>query len=400
MLAGCGGGNVLRQAQDGTPVNPSFAAARTRSSTASYGVLYKFKGGPEDGASPAGSLLNVNGTLYGTTASGGSSTCYTMYSHDRCGTVFAITKSGKETVLYSFKGGSDGQSPTAGLIDVNGTLYGTTSDGNDCCGTVFAITTSGAETVLHTFAGGPGDGADPVANLININGTLYGTTASGGANGDGTVFTITTSGAETVLYSFKGYPDDGTAPSGSLMNVGGKLYGTTRLGGSHCGKGHGCGTVFAITTSGTETMLYSFKGHPHDGQWPGRANLIDIGGMYYGTTARGGVRDYGAAFKITKSGNETLLQSFLNVTDGGSPGALINVGGTLYGTAVFGGGSGGGTVFSITTSGTLTVLHRFGGSGDGDEPVAGLINVNGTLYGTTRAGGEKGGYGTVFWLKP
>jgi uncharacterized repeat protein (TIGR03803 family) len=396
MLVGCGGGN-------GVLVNPSPAAGRTHPTTVSYGVLYKFKGGTDDGGSPNGSLLNVNGTLYGTTFYGGSSTCYSRYSHDRCGTVFAITKSGKEAVLYSFKGGSDGYWPSAGLINVNGTLYGTTQDGGgNGGGTVFSITTSGAKTVLHSFTGAPDDGAYPEGGLTNVNGTLYGTTQGGGANHDGTVFTITTSGAETVLYSFKGYPDDGEGPGRSLIDVGGTLYGTTVRGGSHCKNGpfgHGCGTVFAITTSGTETMLYSFKGHP-DGQFPGGA-LVNVGGTFYGTTFRGGKYDDGAAFKIMKSGNETLLYSFVNASDGQGPGGLINVNDTLYGTALDRGGIGnGGTVFSITTSGTLTVLHRFGGKGDGNHPYGGLVDVNGTFYGTTNGGGVKDGYGTVFWLKP
>ncbi|HLY01034.1 MAG TPA: choice-of-anchor tandem repeat GloVer-containing protein [Candidatus Cybelea sp.] len=93
-------------------------------------------------------------------------------------------------VLYSFKGGSgDGRYPEAGLINVNGTLYGTTIEGpNGGPGTVFSITTSGNETMLHDFPGYSGDGAFPYAGLINVNGALYGTTAGGGANHAGTVF--------------------------------------------------------------------------------------------------------------------------------------------------------------------------------------------------------------------
>jgi uncharacterized repeat protein (TIGR03803 family) len=137
-------------------------------------------------------------------------------------------------VLYSFKG-KDGADPGAGLLNVNGTLYGTTTGGgkycrgSDGCGTVFSITTSGKETVLHSF-GGTGDSGYPKAGLLNVNGTLYGTTAGGGANGSGTVFSITTSGAETVLYSFKG-GKDGKAPSAGLLNVKGTLYGSTEVGG-------------------------------------------------------------------------------------------------------------------------------------------------------------------------
>ena len=106
-----------------------------------------------------------------------------------------ITASGKETVLYSFKGRPDGANPHGALLNVNGTLYGTTLGGGaHClkhggCGTVFSITTSGAETVLHSF-GGSGGGRNPEAGLIDVKGTLYGTTLEGGASDDGTVFSL------------------------------------------------------------------------------------------------------------------------------------------------------------------------------------------------------------------
>jgi uncharacterized repeat protein (TIGR03803 family) len=101
-------------------------------------------------------------------------------------------------VLYSFSGGTDGSFPTANLINVNGMLYGTTSFGggyygcgnSNGCGTVFSIDPkSGTEAVLHSFGSGS-DGGSPVAGLINVNGMLYGTTASGGAQRHGTVFSI------------------------------------------------------------------------------------------------------------------------------------------------------------------------------------------------------------------
>jgi uncharacterized repeat protein (TIGR03803 family) len=93
-------------------------------------------------------------------------------------------------VLYSFNGRS-GKSPYASLTDVNGMLYGTTSSGGaNGDGTVFQITPSGAERVLHSFEGGSLDGAFPFASLTNVKGTLYGTTSGGGGKGDGTVFSL------------------------------------------------------------------------------------------------------------------------------------------------------------------------------------------------------------------
>ncbi len=95
-------------------------------------------------------------------------------------------------IVYNFGKAPDGDTPVAGLIDVNGTLYGATESGGACCGTVFSVTTSGKETVLHSFRGGK-DGYSPFAGLLDVNGTLYGTTAGGdrGSSGYGTVFALT-----------------------------------------------------------------------------------------------------------------------------------------------------------------------------------------------------------------
>jgi uncharacterized repeat protein (TIGR03803 family) len=359
-----------------------------------FSVVYRFKGASGDGELPYAGLLNIKGTLYGTTQQGGT---------NGDGTVFSITPSGMETVLYSFKGGSgDGVEPLAGLTNVKGTLYGTTSlGGANKKGTVFSITPSGKETVLQTFGGSGGE--NPAAPLLNVNGTFYGTTAHGGANNDGTAFAITPSGTETVIHSFGGL-GDGIEPDAGLLNVKGTLYGTT-YGGGH----YSAGTVFSITPSGTETVLYSFgAGGSADGAYP-FASVINVNGTLYGTTAYGGAssRRVGTVFSITPSGTETVLYSFKGSShrDGAHPwAALIDVKGTLYGTTINGGVGARGTVFSITPSGTETVLHIFkGGPKDGAYPIAGLLNVNSKLYGTTFGGGSGSCYseygcGTAFSL--
>lgn len=388
-------------------------------STNGYKSLYSFKGGT-DGAVPYAPLLDVNGILYGTTQQGGTSTaCY----GSGCGTVFSIMTSGRERVLYSFKGGKDGSSPEASLIDVNGVLYGTTYSGGGArcykkagCGTVFAVTTSGKETVLHRFTGGLRDGAYSWAHLIDVKGTLYGTTAYGGASDDGTVFTMSTSGAESLLYSFKGPPADGDAPVAPLLDVKGELYGTTDGGGAN---GPYNGTVFGITTSGKETVLHSFAGGAGDGAEPW-AGLIDVGATLYGTTSEGGstlsdcgtlLGSCGTVFTITPSGKESVFYHFMyhassEKKDGWYPLAgLVAIGSALYGTTEYGGSTGClvrgcGTVFAVTTSANERVLHRFGKtSGDGVNPSAGLIKIDSSLYGTTLYGGTSG-MGTVFKISP
>jgi uncharacterized repeat protein (TIGR03803 family) len=160
-------------------------------------VLWSFGSGT-DGTNPHAGLIDVSGTLYGTTAFGGGTGC----DGYGCGTVFSIDPdTGAETPVYSFcsrKDCRDGDYPYAGLIDVRGALYGTTSSGGTStgcdgsgCGTVFSIDPStGAEAVLYSFFGGT-DGANPNASLIDVKGTLYGTTYNGGAYGYGTVFSLT-----------------------------------------------------------------------------------------------------------------------------------------------------------------------------------------------------------------
>ncbi len=191
--------------------------------------MYSFANG-SDGATPQAGLVHFKGAFFGTTQNGGANSD---------GTVFKVTSTGTETVLHSFAGGSDGATPLAGLVAVGATLYGTTSNGGaygpSATGTVFSITAEGKETVLHSF-GSVGDGADPNAALIDVGGTLYGTTAEGGAAGLGSVFSITPSGAESVLCS-----PGGEIPSAGLVNVKGTLYGTTKDGGSQP-----AGTVFSL----------------------------------------------------------------------------------------------------------------------------------------------------------
>ena len=87
-------------------------------------------------------------------------------------------------------------------------------------GTVFKVSTSGAEHVVYSFKGSPG-GAIPYARLVSLNGTLYGTTQYGGANGLGTIFKVSASGKEQVLDSFAGPPADGQHPVTGMTLVNG-----------------------------------------------------------------------------------------------------------------------------------------------------------------------------------
>ncbi len=201
------------------------------------------------------------------------------------------------TVLHSFKGGGDGTNPLAGLIrdgkgslygftggadggypfggvirDAGGNLYGTSLAGGSVracnngfgCGTVFKLDRRGIETVLYNFTGAT-DGASPQASLIqDANGNLYGTTATGGVGcgslGCGTVFKLDPTGTESVLYSFTGAAD-GRSPYGGLVrDAKGNIYGTTYTGGDLNCFSLGCGTLFKLDAAGTEIVLHSSTG--------------------------------------------------------------------------------------------------------------------------------------------
>jgi uncharacterized repeat protein (TIGR03803 family) len=352
---------------------------------ATESVLYSFCNGEcNDGSNPEAGLLRIKNQLYGTTPTGG------VYDS---GAVFSYNlKTGVETALYSFGDGADGQYPIASLINVAGTLYGTTYYGGTAGdGTVFSLNlATGIETVLYSFCGQQDctDGESPRAALVDVNGMLYGTTQEGGANGQGVVFSIDpTTGAETVLHSFGG-GTDGIEPFSGLLLAAGALYGTTFGGGAS-----GNGTVYSIDPqTGTESVLYSFTGGS-DGGIP-EAGLIKIGQTFYGTTNIGGASNLGTVFSLErKTGVESVLHSFGLEPDGASPAAgLINVDGTLYGTTFIDGDKNShGTVFSVDPqTGAETVLHSFCDTKfceDGEEPLSGVIDVKGTLYGTTFSGG-------------
>ncbi len=308
----------------------------------------------------AGLIRDDEGNLYGTTGGGGTGACFDGYG---CGTVFKISEGGVETVLYSFTGGTDGVSPSAGLVmDDRGNLYGTTNlgGGSGCggqgCGTVFKVTATGAETVLYRFAGGT-DAYEPMGGQLALDreGNLYGVTEFGGAYGVGALFKVTPTGIETIVHSFAEVPD-GNFPFGTLLiNGEGYLYGTTMSGGAH-----GRGTVFEVTPSGEERVLYSFcpAGEPPcpDGQGPLGGLVRDLYGNFYGTTQYGGASgEWGTVFKLTPGGVETVLYSFTFGADGVEPngGLVLDRHGNLYGTTSAGGGSGCngfgcGTVFKLT----------------------------------------------------
>jgi uncharacterized repeat protein (TIGR03803 family) len=339
----------------------------------------------------------------------------------------------KESVIWSFGNGIDGQGPSAAPIDVNGILYGTTAGGGIYGdGAAYALDPgTGVETVLYSFCIKGEyclDGAFPQGGLIDVKGKFYGMTEGGGANdfgdgGGGTLFSLDpTTGKEKVLYSFCAEQNctDGRGPVASLLSVKGVLYGTADTGGNA-----DFGTAFAFDPrTGAEKLLYSFCSQQHcvDGK-NSAFTPINVNGTLYGTTVDGGA-DYtgcqnagcGTVYSLDPgSGAETVLHSFVGGADGAIPEAgLTDVRGMLYGTTNWGGGTGCfngygcGTVYSFDpATGAEKVLYSFCSQSncrDGALPAGSLIEVKGILYGMTQSGGNTGcgnsGCGTVFSIDP
>src|SRR5579859_3780592 len=277
------------------------------------------------------------------------------------------------------------------------------------------------------------DGSIPYGAPVMHNGNLYGSTSLGGdltcgynGSGCGAVYELTppsTKGGtwtESVIYEFKGEPNDGHIAWGSVVfDKQGNLYGVTLEGGNGtlCNNSFGCGTVYELSppsTSGgswTETLLYSFQGGT-DGAFPASALAIDASGNLIGAATQGGsttcsTSGCGTLFELSPpavSGGawtETTLHVFTGGTDGDYPQSnlVMGGGGTIYGSG-FGGAGDNGCIFALTPSAgsyAYKVIYHFTSSFEGRLP-GDIVLRNGNIYGTTAAGPGSSDGGTVFKL--
>jgi uncharacterized repeat protein (TIGR03803 family) len=414
----------------GSPCGTVFQLAPGSNNQWTEKVLYSFNGA--DGEQPQGKLsLDQSGNLYGTAFYGGSS---------NLGTAFKLSSGSggwSESVLWSFTGGADGQTPQFGVIaGSEGHVYGVnypvySTSGN---GVVFELAANSqgvwSETTLDGFA--DADGGLPQASLISDSaGNLYGVTSQGGSHNFGTVFKLTPAAngwTETILYNFSsaaGYVS--SDPSILIFDSAGNLYGEAAYGGSS-----NEGMVFELSPGSNgkwaEKTLFNFTS-PKTGTLPFGGLIFDAAGNLYGATYNGGVvkkgcgLGCGTVFKLSPAQDawkETILYEFNGGTDGAKPpaGVVFDQVGNLYGVTSSGGitevgcGRGCGTVFQLTpgSSGAWAenLIHEFTGQkGDGSDPQSGVtFDQAGNLYGTAAAGGNhghvcgSGGCGTVYELSP
>jgi uncharacterized repeat protein (TIGR03803 family) len=317
-----------------------------------------------------------------------------------------------ETILHSFTGGSDGGFPVGSLVfDSKGNLYGAAQTGGENgTGAIFELTsnTGGTwtETVIYAFNYVGDGGIVPVAGLVSDKqGNLYGQ-AEGGTAGAGLIFELSPGSngiwTENVLYNFAGGVD-GTFGylTTMVLDGSGNLYGTTEGGGTY-----GFGTVFTLVRgtggSWSKKTLYSFSQN-NDGGSPFVEKLVlDAAGNVYGTTIGGGAHDYGVVFELVRGSNgswsEKILHSFSGSADGSGP-----EGGLAFDAAGNLYGNSEYSVFQLVpnSSGEWTenIVHTFTGGSDGAGPESQLtFDKAGNLFGTTDTGGKH--RGTVFELIP
>jgi uncharacterized repeat protein (TIGR03803 family) len=359
-------------------------------------TLYSLTGDPDGSLPNAGLVRDIHGNFFGTTYYGGAF---------NLGVVYKITPKGEETVLHSFTGGADGAYPAAVLFaGSDGTLYGTTEYGGsgNCtdsqgigCGTVFKISETGVEAVLYSFQGG-NDGWVPDAGVIQASdGDLYGTTNSGGAYNSGTVFHLTLAGTENVLHTFNSQVD-GAAPGGLVQGNDSALYATD---------GADLGAIFRITTTGVFTTLYQFGTNPDDPAFPIGTITKAHDGAFYGSAPYGGAYGFGAIFAVTEAGKVSIVYSFTGGDDGSRPNStLLVTDGKIYGTTPQGGTAGYGTLFELTKKGVDTTLYTYPECEDaGGIQGVGVGMVTGTdgyAYGVNVGGcSNDDPYGSVYRFK-
>lgn len=439
-LGGCSSGDpfaTVPGVAQGTARNDRVPAASAKSG---FRVLYSFQNGA-DGAVPATSLIaDASGNLYGTaTNDGGAGSCSV-----RCGSIFELSPPLSKharwnfTILHDFKGRKDGGLPEGNLtFGPDGSLYGTTNVGGGYGkfggGVLFQLKPSKhrwVEHVLHRFGEGT-DGRNPHGGLVaDRTGNLYGTTVSGGKYSAGTVYELSPSGAETLLYNFSGGADGGLPTAGLTIDRAGRLYGTTEYGGHfsyYCQDG--CGTVFKIAPPAVSggswryAVIHEFVGgDPGDGALPVASLLRDRKGNLYGTTFVSQGYGGGTAFELTparhKPWTESVLYRFPAYRgDAANPqaGLISDAAGNLYATSQNGGTTYKGDAFKLiapeTPGGTWTdaILYTFLSKKHGAiYPASSLVfGAAGLLYGTTLYGGtgdctfnKTTGCGTVFQLNP
>jgi uncharacterized repeat protein (TIGR03803 family) len=379
-----------------------------------------------DGYPPYRMVNGSDGSIYGTTASGGS---------QNAGTVFRVTTPSTLSFLYDFQGMLDGSTPTDIVQTADGLLFGVAAGGgigSTCsgCGTLYQLAAvPAAAPITTTF--NPASG--PAGTTVAVSGSQFTGTVSlqfGGVAGSFAVLGDQSLNADvpggipdlaqlaitnaagtgytfepfqlsdyqfSTLYGFcsgTAYPDcgDGAGPTNLIQSSDGNFYGTASY-------NFPSSVLFKVTPTGTESVLAGGLNIPNA--------IVESGGYFYGTSQNGGYyglktgcnggenpEGCGTIFRVSRSsGQLTILYDFKGLADGAFPqGNLVSMsGGALFGTTS-------GTLFMFSSLGLQTV-HSFNAGVDGSNPAMLLAGQDGNVYGANTQGGAAN-QGTVFEYSP
>lgn len=362
------------------------------------------------GSFPQAALVkDASGRMWGTTSMGGAG------GH---GTIFHINPTNLAfTTVLAFTGNAGinrGRNVLAPLVfDGTGTMWGTTAEGGSGGhGTLFSVNTgTSALATLVDFTGiaGAFPGSRAAAALVpGLPGTWWGTTSSGGAEGHGTIFRYTVPGGaflSAAAFTGTGGSVPGRIPASALASDGqGNFLGTTNAGGAE-----DFGTIYKVNSATlTFTALRAFTGNGGavPGSMPQAGLASDGAGYFWGVTVGGGRATQGTIYKVhATTGTYAGVGDFLR-TPGRMPASNPRAGltpgpdGLLWGSSERGGISNFGMLFTVNPGSGLMqrVLDFTGmdGPAKGSSPSAALVSDGGDfLWGVTAAGGSSN-FGTLF----
>lgn len=342
-------------------------------------ILHEFAGGLEDGCQPNGELVEgPDGALYGTTRTGGPNRD-SGAAIEGTGSIYKMMPNGDYVFVRFFAGAvdgvySEGLHPITGLaLGSDGNFYGTTNaggigGGTPGPGTIFSVTSGGALTVLDHFSAAKG--SSPQDSLTPSGAYLYGTSvASGTTNPAGALFRIAPGGTISRVFTFpwRSCPDLlcyplGANPHAAPTVVSGNFY----LLGHDYGKS-GAGTIVRVTSTGLGTLIRDFSGS--NGRGPNRALVLGADGSLYGVTRAGGTHDKGTIFRLALNGTFEKLHDFSAPLGTVPEGRLVEISpGEFIGTASSGNPAGGGVVFRLSiTGGNIAPVASDGSAATSEE---------------------------------